>query len=250
MALAALPLSCLAGEGTNTPKALARVPIQEAFGWKLGDDLPLRYRTNGEIAFFDSSQRAEYGKDIQLGIVGGKKIASITLIADSGLTEKLRAGVERVYGPAPKNEGGANIIQTWTNGGRRITLDEERASVYLSFADDALVEEWSAEWKVWNEEENALNAKKLPLSSESMALQKAAQTSALAAKKAELAARALESDRAAADRGDVYAELQMGKRYRDGDGVEKDPARARDWFSKAAAQGNTEAARDLDALAR
>ena len=77
----------------------------------------------------------------------------------------------------------------------------------------------------------------------------AAKASALEEKRAELVARALEADERAASAGDVFAELQMGKRYRDGDGVAKDPAKAREWFAKAAAKGNADAQRAVDILA-
>src|SRR6185312_13964088 len=37
--------------------------------------------------------------------------------------------------------------------------------------------------------------------------------------------------------GDAYGQLRMGERYRDGNGVEKDLEKAREYFQKAAAQG-------------
>ena len=51
-----------------------------------------------------------------------------------------------------------------------------------------------------------------------------------------------------ASRGDAYGQLRMGERYRDGDGVEKDLVKARDYFQKAAAQGNVQAAEMLKNL--
>jgi hypothetical protein len=66
-----------------------------------------------------------------------------------------------------------------------------------------------------------------------------------ARKKAEAAANAMRFNQELADRGDAYGELRMGERYRDGDGVPKDLQRAREWFSKAAAQGDKAAAKDL-----
>jgi len=71
---------------------------------------------------------------------------------------------------------------------------------------------------------------------------------AAADKKADLAARALAANQTAAENGDAYGEFRMGERYRDGDGVPKDPAKAREWFAKAAAHGDAAAQRALDHL--
>jgi hypothetical protein len=56
----------------------------------------------------------------------------------------------------------------------------------------------------------------------------------------------LNQDQAA--KGDPYGLLRMGERYRDGDGVPKDLAKARDYFSKAAAAGEPSAADELSKL--
>ena len=42
----------------------------------------------------------------------------------------------------------------------------------------------------------------------------------------------------------------MGKRYRDGDGVAADPAKAREWFAKSVAQGSAQAKKALDLLGK
>jgi hypothetical protein len=51
-----------------------------------------------------------------------------------------------------------------------------------------------------------------------------------------------------AEKGDAYGQYRMGIRYLEGDGVPKDLAKARDYLSKAAAQGNKEAAAELAKL--
>jgi hypothetical protein len=51
-----------------------------------------------------------------------------------------------------------------------------------------------------------------------------------------------------ADKGDTYGLLRMGERYRDGDGVEKDLAKAKDYFTKAAAAGSSDATNELAQL--
>ena len=69
-----------------------------------------------------------------------------------------------------------------------------------------------------------------------------------AGNKPELDALALKANMDAAAKGDAYGEFRMGERYRDGDGVEKDLKKAREWFSKAADQGDKEAAKRLSAI--
>jgi len=70
----------------------------------------------------------------------------------------------------------------------------------------------------------------------------------VAAKKAENAAKALKYNQELAAAGDVYGQVRMGERYRDGDGVPKDLRLSREWFSKAAAQGDKNAALELQKL--
>jgi hypothetical protein len=60
--------------------------------------------------------------------------------------------------------------------------------------------------------------------------------------------RALEMNEAAAATNDVYGLMRMGERYRDGDGVEKDPAKAKDYLQRAAAAGSPTAEADLKKL--
>lgn len=71
---------------------------------------------------------------------------------------------------------------------------------------------------------------------------------AQAKKKADNAAKALKYNQDLAEKGDAYGQLRMGERYRDGEGVAKDPRQAREWFAKAAAQGDPAAIKALAAL--
>ena len=52
-----------------------------------------------------------------------------------------------------------------------------------------------------------------------------------------------------AEKGDAYGEYCLGTRYRDGFGVAKDLAKAREWLGKAASQGLGNAVRELHVLA-
>ena len=51
-----------------------------------------------------------------------------------------------------------------------------------------------------------------------------------------------------ADKNDPYGQLRMGERYEDGMGVPKNENKARDYFARAASQGNKDAAHELELL--
>ena len=59
------------------------------------------------------------------------------------------------------------------------------------------------------------------------------------------AAKALKYNQDAADKGDAYGLMRMGERYRDGEGVEKDLAKARDYLQHAAQAGSETAKAEL-----
>ena len=61
-------------------------------------------------------------------------------------------------------------------------------------------------------------------------------------------AKILKSNQEDADNGDAYGLLRMGERYRDGDGVPKDLAKAKDYLTKAAAAGSPSATDELSKL--
>ena len=60
--------------------------------------------------------------------------------------------------------------------------------------------------------------------------------------------KALKYNQELADKGDSYGLLRMGERYRDGYGVPKDLAKARDYFTEAVAAGSSSAADELSQL--
>jgi TPR repeat protein len=60
--------------------------------------------------------------------------------------------------------------------------------------------------------------------------------------------KALKYNEDMADKGDAYGLCRMGERYRDGDGVPKDLAKAKIYFSKAANAGSQTAADELSSL--
>jgi hypothetical protein len=61
-------------------------------------------------------------------------------------------------------------------------------------------------------------------------------------------AKVLKSNQELAEKGDAYGLLRMGERHRDGDGVEKDFAKARDYLQKAADAGSSTAKEELSKL--
>lgn len=76
----------------------------------------------------------------------------------------------------------------------------------------------------------------------------AATLKAEADKHADSVARALKANQDMADKGDEYGLLRMGERYRDGEGFDKDLAKAKDYLTKAAASGSPTAQSELAAL--
>ena len=68
--------------------------------------------------------------------------------------------------------------------------------------------------------------------------------------KDDAAARLLKHHQELAEKGDAYGQYRMGKRYLTGDGVQKDIAKAREMFQKAAAQDHSQAATDAAAELR
>ena len=61
---------------------------------------------------------------------------------------------------------------------------------------------------------------------------------------------AVEWDRKAAERGLADAQFILGFMYENGYGVEQDLRKAREWYQKAANQGNEDAKKVLERLGR
>ena len=54
----------------------------------------------------------------------------------------------------------------------------------------------------------------------------------------------------AAEQGHAVAQCNLGVCFRDGAGVEQDLEKAKEWFSKAAAEGYSKAQSELDSLSK
>jgi TPR repeat protein len=95
------------------------------------------------------------------------------------------------------------------------------------------------------------NQQMRPLTPEQIAAQAKANADAKAKageQKRVAAARALQANQEAAAKGVSFGLLRMGQRYRDGDGVEKDLSKAKEYLQKAADAGSPTAAEELAKL--
>jgi hypothetical protein len=120
----------------------------------------------------------------------------------------------------------------------------------------AIRQKWKLIWTYYRLKqlnENSDESQFPPLTQEELdfnnAIQKKADSVTKAAEQKKLAdARALKVNQDAAAKGDLVGLLRMGERYRDGDGVEKDLAKAKDYLQRAAAAGSPTAADELKRL--
>jgi hypothetical protein len=77
---------------------------------------------------------------------------------------------------------------------------------------------------------------------------KAEAAKAIQAKQASAESAGLRYNRSQADKGDMQGLFRMGQRYASGDGVDKDPAKARAFFQSALSAGHPDAAKALAAV--
>jgi len=89
-----------------------------------------------------------------------------------------------------------------------------------------------------------------PIAAELTPEEKAAQSKKLADEKAAAEKKALDWNQKQADAGDAYGQWRMGQRYLTGNGVDKNITKAREYFSKAADQGNPDAKKALESFSQ
>ena len=134
-----------------------------------------------------------------------------------------------------------------------------RSFQYGNFGDCAELVDWQflkpdlTGWLPWAVESAkasaaALDEKRRREIEAQTAAAKADAHAALETKRQALQANVVKYNQARADKGDADGQLRMGELCRDGDGVPKDEAKARAYFTKSAAQGNKDAARALERL--
>jgi hypothetical protein len=127
-----------------------------------------------------------------------------------------------------------------------------RSFMYGNFNENAELLDWQflkpdhSGWKAWVKESEEIEIEKLNKARQ-VELDKQRQAAIEAAEKRKQAGadRALKYNQDLADKGDAYGQLRMGERYLNGDGVEKNETKAKDYLSKAAAQGSIEASNIL-----
>ena len=81
-----------------------------------------------------------------------------------------------------------------------------------------------------------------------MKAQKADAMAKAAERKKQAETRALKSNQDATEKGDSFGLMRMGERYRDGDGVEKDLVKAKEYLQKSADAGSPTAKEELSKL--
>lgn len=104
-------------------------------------------------------------------------------------------------------------------------------------------------WEIW-EKENEIKrlneARQIQL--EQLDQQRRITAKVQEKKGQEAQVRALKWHQELAAKGDAFGQFEMGQRYLKGDGVEKDEAKAKEYFTKSAVQGNKDAAKTLEKL--
>ncbi len=121
-----------------------------------------------------------------------------------------------------------------------IQSEEQTQARGILYAEENSLEVASSQIKRWQDAIAAQNT--------SRAKRDAAEKAAAGTASGKNALRALRDNEAMAAQGDAYAEMRMGERYRDGDGVPQDLAKARAYLGMAAAHGSLTADAELTRL--
>lgn len=172
-----------------------------------------------------------------------KAIGNLTVYARRSLAQPL---VDAVL----KNEaaGAGKIV-------RLKTMITDRSFDFGNFSENAELIDWQftkatdGGWEPWNSEiVSAENEKQLARQSEQIEEQRRIAVKMQEQSKQAAAEKALRFNQDAAAKGDAFGLLRMGERYRDGDGVEQDLAKAKEYLQKAADAGSPTAAEELSKL--
>jgi hypothetical protein len=135
--------------------------------------------------------------------------------------------------------------------GRKISLDARKIGTIRGLKSDGadsstVLELWEYYTPTPEEIAAAIAAQEKAKAAQEKAIADAKAKAA--AQKQAAAARALKYNQDDAAKGDAYGLMRMGERYRDGDGVEKDLAKAKEYLQKAADAGSPTAAEELSKL--
>jgi hypothetical protein len=158
--------------------------------------------------------------------------------------------------PPPANFrsiGGDNINPMWNyiqQQNAAIAAHKQQMAAYDER--DRLIQQENAKYVLGGRQMGLGQAAILALATpeEIKAAQDAVQARAIADKKSAMQGQinAVRYNQELAAKGDGYGLLRMAERYRDGDGVEKDLTKAKEYFNKAIAAGSTTAAEELKKL--
>jgi len=165
-----------------------------------------------------------------------KRNKSLTIYAERNMTAPL---VDRIL----KAQQNARRL------GVRVKVKiTSRSFSYEKFNENAELLDWQflkpdhSGWEAWVKESEEIEIEKLnKVRQAELDKQRRDAIKAEEKRKQAAADRALKFNQDLADKGEAYGQLRMGERYLKGDGVEKNEAKAKDYLSKAAAQGNMEA---------
>ncbi len=174
---------------------------------------------------------------------GLKQGESFTVYARRDLAGPLVSKILQVQKDAPRSRQPARLS---------VVITTRSFSPDASFCNDAELMDWQfpdAARTGWDESPRQRAAAARRLAAEEAGAQARAQATLRAAAATQAAlARKLEWDKDLAAKNDYYGLFRMGERYRDGEGVEKDFAKAREYFTKAIAAGSDSAKAALDKL--
>ena len=202
----------------------------------------------GQMLYFDSTPgagRVSLGAHeawVRLGSVyrrsdggelaGGAERLPITEIIPVSKLEKI-AGEVLAAGEPDQNSGPTRWM---------IVQERQVQASGIEYAGPETLEISARQIAKWNEASSEIAAAR---AAQSDAHRRAAQKKA-----SELAAKSLFQNEALAAQNDVYGQLRMGERYAAGDGVEKNPAKARAYWQQAADQGSVTAKDELERFSR
>ncbi len=231
---------------TNKEFFVANFPYPVADGESvgLGHDIHAMVAHDAGVCTLANSYATEEGTAQTITMTGvSRTTEAATVMGGSHTVRRLDYGIPCERPDDAPKEVVISDLQAVEK--EQVTAAKLRASKMQQQADIAAQSAYAAKTKAIEQARVAAEAYQEATAAERKAAEeKAKKQQTLAAM--ELKVLRLNQDQAA--KGDPYGLLRMGERYRDGDGVPKDLAKARDYFSKAAAAGEPSAADELSKM--
>jgi len=218
---------------------------KHAFREKKGDIEELKWRRIAAAAgdpesqkvltnYFGNSLSPDYSSDIALRdlrerVDHGDATAAITLYS---------INLKSLYATDEENERVARAFAAARADPRIQALVQSLRTNYQGARDERFLKIFSPLEKAQIEKERL----------EQMARMRTEAIFAAEEKRVATEARVLKYHQELAEKGTSYGQYSMGLRYLKGDGVEQDEKRAKEFFEKAAAQGDVDSQKELDKL--